>query len=83
MKLIFGLFVLGVIAIAFFIWRSIARSPKLDKVFNFGRRDEDAAEIQQRKVQAERDLNTRGRSLGSQQTDIQKELDRINRFKNK
>lgn len=83
MKLLFALFALTVIAIGFLVWRAIARSPKLDSLFNFGRRDEDAVEIQQRKAQAERDLNTRGRTLGKQQSELQSELDRINKFKTK
>jgi len=82
MRYIFGLFALAVIALGFFVWRTIARSPKLDNLFNFGRRDENAAEIQERRQQAERDLNTRGRTLGKKQTDLENELKRINKFKN-
>lgn len=82
MRYIFGLFTLAVIALGFLVWRTIARSPKLDNLFNFGRRDENATEINERQRQAERDLDTRGRSLGRKQTDLENELKRINKFKN-
>jgi len=81
MRLIFGLCALAILAIAFLVWRAIARSPKLDGLFNFSKRDETAEDIFTRQTAAERDLNTRGRTLGKRQAEISQELGRINKRK--
>ena len=77
MRLIFGLFIMATIAIGFFVWRAIARSPKLDKLFNFTKREDTASDILVRQKDAAQDLNTRGRALGKRQSDISKELNKI------
>lgn len=81
MKLIFGLFSLAVIAASFFVWRAIARSPKLDRLFNFARRENTAADILAKRSAASQELNARGRTLSERQTSIQREINRINKNK--
>lgn len=79
MRLLLGLFLLAIAGVAFFVWRAIARSPKLDRLFNFAKRDETATDIIGRQRTADRDLNTRGRTLSKKQSELANELNRIKR----
>lgn len=81
MRLIIGLFILAVLGTAFLVWRAIARSPKLDNLFNFKRRDENAQDIFERQERAEKDLAARERTLGKNQSTIARELNTINKKK--
>ena len=81
MRLLFGLFALAIVGIAFLVWRTIARSPKLDNLFNFSRREDTARDILARQSRAESDLTARGRTLGGRQRELSRELDSINRNK--
>lgn len=81
MRLIFGLFILAVLGLGFWVWRTIARSPKLDGLFNFSKREENAIDILERRRTAEQDLDARGRTLGKKQRSIDQELNRIRKNK--
>lgn len=79
MRLLLGLAALTIAGLAFWAWRTIARSPKLDNLFNFSRREADAKEIFERQREAEQALTTRKRTLGKRQGTIERELDTINK----
>jgi hypothetical protein len=81
MRLLFGLLFLAVSGLAFIVWRTIMRSPKLDKFFDVAKRDEDADDILSRQRSAVKDLDARGRTLSSEQRRLQSELNKINKKK--
>ncbi len=78
MRAIAGLLFLGLIAVAFFVWRAIVRSPKLDKLFAFEKREETARDILDRRSSVDQALVARGRTLSRRKTGILKELDKLN-----
>lgn len=82
MRIIFALLIMAFIAIAFFVIRSIMRSPKLDRLFDTRKRDEDADDILERQRLAEQDLTVRGRTLSKQRRSLESEISKINKNKN-
>ena len=82
MRLIFGLIILAVAAIAFLVFRAINRSPKLDRFFDISKRDENANDILDRRQVAEQDLTSRGRTLSRQRRSLDSEISKINKNKN-
>jgi hypothetical protein len=79
MKLIFSLFFMAVVAIAFVIFRTLSRSPKLDRFFDISKRDENADDILSRQQAAEQDLTARGRTLSKRKKSLDSEINKINK----
>jgi len=75
---IYFLLALLSIGVGFLVWRALMRSPKTDKFFDLSLRgEEDADMILRRRKNANKDLKTRGRTLGKRERFLQSEIQKL------